>query len=183
MNPTNRTDSPLVLRWRLRRLLEASRAEEALRASEKKHRSVVENLKEVIFQTDTTRQLMFLNPAWTEITGFSLEESLGSRFLDFIHPDDRQLHDQQFQCLLERQQEDFRYQIRYVTKNSGVAQIEVYARLLSADDGTLMEFSGTLNDIAERKRREQHLSAEHATTRVLAESVSYSTKMRFCNLN
>jgi len=44
MNPTNRTDSPLVLRWRLRRLLEASWAEEALRASEKKHRSVVENL-------------------------------------------------------------------------------------------------------------------------------------------
>jgi sigma-B regulation protein RsbU (phosphoserine phosphatase) len=115
---------------------------------------------------------MFLNPAWTEITGFSLEESLGSRFLDFIHPDDRQLHDQQFQCLLERQQEDCRYQIRYVTKNSGVAQIEVYARLLSADDGTLMGISGTLNDITERKRREQHLSAEHATTRVLAESVS-----------
>jgi hypothetical protein len=32
--------------------------------------------------------------------------------------------------------------------------------------------SGTLNDITERKRREQHLSAEHSTARVLAE---YST--------
>jgi PAS domain S-box-containing protein len=45
----------------------------------------------VIFQTDTARRLTFLNPAWTEITGLSLYESLGKRFLELIHPDDRQL--------------------------------------------------------------------------------------------
>ena len=162
---------PPVLRQRLRRLLEASWAQEALRESEKKYRSVVENLKEVIFQMDTARRLVFLNPAWTEITGFSLEESLGKCFLDFIHPNDRQFHDQQFQSLLERQQDECRYQIHYLPKNGGVALIEVYARLRSTEDGIPLGISGTLNDITERKRREQHLSAEHATTRVLAESV------------
>jgi PAS domain S-box-containing protein len=146
--------------------------EEALKASEKKHRSVVENLKEVIFQTDTARRLMFLNPAWTKITGFSLEESLGKRFLDFIHPGDRQFHDQQFQSLLQGKQEECRYQIRYLPKSGGVSHIEVYASLLCADDGTPIALCGTLNDITERKRQELHLSAEHATTRVLAESVT-----------
>jgi sigma-B regulation protein RsbU (phosphoserine phosphatase) len=163
---------PPVLRQRLRRLLEASWAEKGLRESEKKYRSVVENAKEVIFQTDTVRRLTFLNPAWTEITGFSLEESLGKRFLDFIHPDDRQLHEEQFQPLLERQKKYCCYQIRYLPKNGGVAHFEVNARLLWTVDGTLLGISGTLNDITERKRREQHLSAEHSTTRVLAESVS-----------
>jgi sigma-B regulation protein RsbU (phosphoserine phosphatase) len=132
---------------------------------------VVENLKEIIFQMDTARRLVFLNPAWAEITGFSLEESLGKGFLDFIHPNDRQFHDQQFQFLIERQQDECRYQIHYLPKNGGVALIEVYARLLSTEDGIPIGISGTLNDITERKRREQHLSAEHATTRVLAESV------------
>jgi PAS domain S-box-containing protein len=155
-------------------ITERKQAEKALEESEKKYRSVVDSLQEVIFQTDTQRRLTFLNPAWTEITGFSLDESLGRRFLEFIHPDDRQLHEEQFQPLIERQQEDCRYQIRYLPKNGGVAHMEVNARLLWTLDRTLLGISGTLNDITERKRREQHLSAEHATTRVLAESTTLS---------
>ncbi|MBD1807108.1 PAS domain S-box protein [Microcoleus sp. FACHB-SPT15] len=149
-------------------------AEKALQESEEQYRSVVDNLKEVIFQTDTARQLTFLNPAWTEITGLSLYESLGKRFLELIHPNDRQLHNQYFQSLIERQKEDCRYQIRYLTKNGGVAYMEVYACQILGDDNTVIGISGTLNDITERKRREQHLSAEHAATRVLAESATLS---------
>lgn len=142
-------------------ITERKQAEKALQESEKQYRSVVENLKEVIFQTDTARRLMFLNPAWTEITGYSVEESLGKRFLDFIHPDDRQLHEEQFQPLTrcQCQTADCRYQLRFLTKNSSVAQIEIYACQMLADDNTVIGISGTLNDITERKRREQHLSA------------------------
>ncbi len=221
---------PSVLSRRLRRLLEATGAEEALRESEKKYRSVVTNLKEVIFQTDASGRLTFLNSAWTEITGFSLDESLGRSFLQFIHPDDRQLYWEQFQpligatasdlisanlasfkliskyikpysqkaqfkantlkllklnylllkrcafskSLIERQKENCRYQIRYLTKNGGVVQMEVYANLVSDDNDALIGISGILNDITERKRIEQHLRAEHATTRVLAESATLS---------
>ncbi len=128
----------------------------------------------MIFQTDTARRLTFLNPAWTEITGFSLDESLGFRFLDFVHPDDRLLHEEQFQSLIEGRKKDCHYQIRYLPKNGGVAHIEVNARLMLADNNTLIGISGTLNDITERKRREQHLSAEQATTRLLAESATLS---------
>lgn len=161
---------PPVLRQRLRRLLEASRAEEALRESENKYRLAVDNLKEVIFQTDTAKKLIFLNPAWTEITGYSLTESLGKRFLDFFHPDDYRLHEEHIQTLVEGQTEDCRYSVRCMTKKGCVAQIEVYACRMSADDGTLLGISGTLNDITERKRREQHLNTENATTRVLADA-------------
>ncbi|MDP8966841.1 MAG: SpoIIE family protein phosphatase, partial [Cyanobacteriota bacterium] len=64
--------------------------------------------------------------------------------------------------------------IRFLTKNSSVAQIEVYASVILADDDTIIGISGTLNDITERKRTEQHLRAEDATTRVLAESATLS---------
>lgn len=155
-------------------ITQRKQAEKALQESEEQYRSVVNNLKEVIFQTDAAMRLTFLNPAWTEIIGLSLYESLGKRFLEWIHPDDRQLQDEQFQSLIEHQKEDSRYQIRYLTKNGSVAHMEVYAGAILADDGTIIGISGTLNDITERKRREQHLSAEHATTRVLAESATLS---------
>ncbi|WP_349262701.1 PAS domain S-box protein [Allocoleopsis sp.] len=155
-------------------ITERKQAEKALQESEEQYRSVVDNLQEVIFQTDTARRLTFLNPAWTEITGLSVYESIGKRFLELIHPGDRQLQDEQFQSLLECQNEDCRYQVRYLTKNAGVAHMEVYACVMLADDNSVIGISGTLNDITERKRREQQLSAEHATARVLAESVTLS---------
>ena len=155
-------------------ITERKQAEKALQESEEQYRSVVDNLKEVIFQTDIARRLTFLNPAWTEITGFSLYESLGKKFLELIHPGDRQLHDEQFESLLEGQNQDCRYQIRYLTKNARVAHMEIYASVMFGDDKTISGISGTLNDITERKRREQQLSAEHATARVLAESATLS---------
>lgn len=48
-------------------------AEKALQENEKKYRRVVDNLKKVIFQTDATGLWTFLNPAWTEITEFTLQ--------------------------------------------------------------------------------------------------------------
>ncbi|MGQ4646120.1 SpoIIE family protein phosphatase [Lyngbya aestuarii] len=163
---------PAVLRRRLRRILEASWAQKALRESEEKYRSVVENLQEVIFQTDIAGRLTFLNPAWREITGFSTEESLSRSFLEFIHPDDQQLQVTTFQPLIEGKKKDDHYQIRILTKSCGVGWIEVYACQRLASDNTLIGTNGTLNDITLRKHREQHLSAENATTHVLAESTS-----------
>ena len=92
---------PPLLRQRLRRILQAVKAEEDLKESEKKYRSVVNNLKEVIFQIDKTGRFLFLNPAWTQITGFSIRETLGKSFWQFIHPDDRQIHAKKFGALLE----------------------------------------------------------------------------------
>lgn len=63
--------------------------EEALSKSESQYRIVVNTIKEVIFQTDRGGNWIFLNPAWTEITGYTLEESIGQNFSAFIHKDEK----------------------------------------------------------------------------------------------
>jgi PAS domain S-box-containing protein len=148
-------------------ITERKQAEQELKDSENKYRSVVESIKEAIFQTDIEGNWIFLNPAWTEITGFSLEESLGTRFLDYIHPDDRQLNQQRFEPLLRRQKEYCRHEIRYLTKNGGFRWIEVFARLTLDDNGTILGTSGTLNDVTERKRAEMQLQESEAAIRAL----------------
>ena len=141
---------PPVLLRRVRRLLEASWAEKALRESAKQYRSVVDNVKEVIFQTNATGNWTFLNPAWTNLTGFTLKESLGTNFLNYVHPDDRQLHQELWRSLLEGQKDSCRQEIRYLTKTGQCRWIEIHAYSTRVADGTVTGLSGTLQDISKR---------------------------------
>ncbi len=127
-------------------------AEKALYESEQKYRSVVNNVKEVIFQTDATGLWTFLNPAWTEITEFTIDQSLGTNFLDYIYERDRLQNLASFQLLIQRQQEFCRYETRYLTKYGGYRWIEVYARLTLDDNGNILGTSGTLQDITDNKQ-------------------------------
>jgi PAS domain S-box-containing protein len=127
-------------------------AEKALQEKEKKYRTVVDNVKEVIFQTDATGAWTFLNPAWTEITDFTIDQSLGTNFLDYIHPQDRQENLEIFQLLMQRQQEYCRHEVRYLTNYGGYRWIEVYACLIEDDNGVILGTSGTLQDITENKQ-------------------------------
>jgi PAS domain S-box-containing protein len=145
-----------------------SSTEKALKDIESRYRSVVNNLKEVIFQTDATGLWIFLNPAWTEITGFSVEESLGTNFLNYVHPDDRQHNLELFQPLIARQKEYCRHEIRYLTKDGSFRWIEVFARLTLDTDDTTIGTSGTLNDITERKQVESALQESERRFRTLS---------------
>ncbi len=135
----------------LRVIEERKRLDEALIASEQSYQTVVENVTEVIFQTDTEGLWMFLNKAWEEITGFSVEESLGQLFLNYVHPDDRQRNMELFAPLINREKDYCRHEIRYLTKDGGFRWIEVYARLGMNDKGEISGTYGTLQDITERK--------------------------------
>jgi PAS domain S-box-containing protein len=144
---------------------------DAMRAdADSQYRSVVENLKEVVFQTDAEGRWSFLNPAWTEITGFPVEESLGRPFLAYVHPDDRALNIERFEPLINREKDHCRHEIRYVTQDGGVRWIEVFARLTVAADGEVTGTAGTLNDITERHAAAEALRASEAR---LAEKTAF----------
>ncbi|NJN95187.1 MAG: PAS domain S-box protein [Anaerolineales bacterium] len=140
-------------------ITERKSMEAALRSSQAQYQSVIDHIKEVIFQTDAEGRWTFLNPAWTDITGFALAESLGQNFLDFVHPDDRLRNMELFQPLLERKKEYCRHQIRYLVKASQQGDdfcwIEVHARLTLDADGNITGTSGMLHDVTEVKRAEE----------------------------
>ncbi len=129
-------------------------AHEALAASEQRYRNVVDNLKEVVFQTDAEGRWTFLNPAWTELTGFSVETSLGRPFLDYVHPADQALNQSEFEPLMREEKSACRHAIRYRHARGGVVWMEVFARLTRGADRSIIGTSGTLNDITERKQAE-----------------------------
>ncbi|NJR66929.1 MAG: response regulator [Leptolyngbyaceae cyanobacterium CRU_2_3] len=71
----------IVVVHRLQRMYEASQSNIRLRISEEEHRTLLNSLKEVVFKTTPEGKLTFLNTAWVEVTGFTVEESLENHFL------------------------------------------------------------------------------------------------------
>lgn len=161
-----------ILRQRLRYLLKAHQSELTLRESEARYRLVVDTLKEVVFQTDPQGQFTFLNSAWLDMTGFCQTESLGHNIIEYIYPEDRPTFAQAFKALFQGQRNECLLQVRYLTQSNQLKWMEIYAQSVKAVDGSLISLSGSLNNITERRGREQRQKLEQAITIVLAESVT-----------
>jgi diguanylate cyclase (GGDEF)-like protein/PAS domain S-box-containing protein len=126
-------------------------AETALEESERRYRSVVDSLSEIIFQTNANRRLTLLNPAWTTVTGYTVDETLGTWINDYIHPDDRRRDDQEAGGLLNGSKDLARYELRFLRQDGEVHWLEVHARPVKAADGTISGITGTLVDVTDRK--------------------------------
>jgi PAS domain S-box-containing protein len=149
--------TPVGRVWSFRDVTERKLAEAALRKSEQRYRQVVEEIPEVIFEANVAGLWTLLNPAWTEITGFSLEESLGVPFLDFVYPDDRLKALELFRPLIERETEFCRHEIRYLTKHGGFKWMEVHSTLIVDDDDVAVGTTGTLRDITDQRQAAEDL--------------------------
>ena len=133
-----------------------------LRASEKKYRSVVDNIREIIFQTDSQGRLIFLNPAWSNVTEHSLENSLGKWLMDFIHPEEHHYCEHKLRPLLEGKEEYCRFEVRFVRDNETECWVEVFARQTLNSTSDIIGTSGTIRDVTDRRIYEEDLkSAKH----------------------
>lgn len=130
-----------------------------LEASEKKYRSVVENIREIIFQTDSQGRLIFLNPAWSDVTECSVEESLGKYLMDFIHHTQKSYCGQKLNLLLEGKEEYCRFEVRFIRNDGTECWVEVFARQTLNSSDEIIGNSGTIRDITERRKYEEDLKS------------------------
>jgi diguanylate cyclase (GGDEF)-like protein/PAS domain S-box-containing protein len=61
---------------------------ELLEFSETRLRKLVNGMHEILFELDADGRIVFLNPAWRALTGFTVEDSLGKPFGDFLLEED-----------------------------------------------------------------------------------------------
>ena len=64
-------------------------AEERLRQSESQYRTIIENTDEIIYTLSLDGRFTFVSPSWTRHLGHSVDEVIGRRFVEFVHPEDR----------------------------------------------------------------------------------------------
>lgn len=134
-----------------RRISELDESKQALEKSEASHRAVVNNVKEVLFNTDSQACWQFLNPAWEKFTGFSTQDCIGRNISEFIHSGDLDHCALTCQKILTRQLPSFEGEVRILKKSGGYLFMQIFASLSLDDQGNTLGVTGTLNDITDRK--------------------------------
>ncbi|MFW6126028.1 MAG: PAS domain S-box protein [Chloroflexota bacterium] len=150
----------------IRHAVERKRLTDALSAREEQYRSLVDNAAEmiVVIQDGVVK---YANPRAFEISEYWRAEVLNRSFLDFIHPDDRQMVAERHQKRVAGEDVRFRYEFR-LTQRSG------QTRWVAAS-ATRIEWEGkpaTLNlltDVTERRRAEQEAWESEERYRALME--------------
>jgi len=131
-----------------------------------RYQGLVSHLREVVFQIDREGRWSFLNRAWTELTGFSLEESLGHPFLGFMHPQDKVRYLNILTYAMETEQDTLQGEFRMSTMMGDYRWVEMSNRITLDAQGLVIGVSGTLTDITERKHSEAALAT--ITNRLMA---------------
>ncbi|MBT5874498.1 MAG: PAS domain S-box protein [Candidatus Latescibacteria bacterium] len=137
--------------------VERARLYSEVQENEERYRSVVESVKEVIFQTDVLGNWSFLNTAWSEITGYEVSDSIDQNILKFAYPDDRPQISKAFQVLIEEGTPTYRLEVRYLTRTGGFRWLEIMAYPTRDTALKVVGASGTLTDITDQKQAAEEL--------------------------
>ncbi len=128
-------------------------SEEALRRSEERYRSLVQAGAQVVWVTTPTGKIAEDSPEWRWITGQTVDEYLGSGWLDAIHPEDRERVEREWlDCVDTGKTFDSRYRVR--TKSGSHRHYDVRAVPIERD-GKIIEWVGASTDVTGQREAEE----------------------------
>lgn len=135
-------------------LQERQKVETALQRSEKLFRSLNEFAPVGIFKTDTQGKMIYNNPICQQICGFTLEQSLGDKWINFIHPEDLEIFSPQWNAAISTHQQ-LSTEIRFFHEDQVVriCQLTVVPMLYDANE--FVGYVGTIEDITDSRLMEK----------------------------
>ncbi|MGD0153123.1 MAG: PAS domain S-box protein [Thermacetogeniaceae bacterium] len=134
-------------------ITERKLGEEALKQSEEKYRSLVENLNDVIYAIDANGYCTFISSAIERMTGYSAEEYIGKLFVSYFHPEDKPGSLEQFRLTIGGQVEPA--ELRTLKKDGTYVYIRSLLRVV--DENGQLSLVGVLYDVTELKQVEDKL--------------------------
>jgi diguanylate cyclase (GGDEF)-like protein/PAS domain S-box-containing protein len=127
-------------------------SEQALQEAERRYRNIFENSIEGIFQTSHDGQYINANPALARIYGYDNPEALIQSLNNiaqqlYVQPESRQA----FLTLMQLEDRVVNFESQIYRRDGSVIWISENARAVRNEEGKLLYFEGTVEDITERK--------------------------------
>jgi PAS domain S-box-containing protein len=167
----NLTDDPTVagIVVNTRDISERKQAEEALRQREEYFRALIENSLEGIAVLNEDLTIRYESPSAERILGYKLEELVGQKAIQFIHPDDVPQATTAFKALAKRPELTMPASVRFLHRDGSWRILEATANNLLHDpavNGIVINY----RDITERKQAEEALKLREEHFRILIEN-------------
>ncbi|KAF0158816.1 MAG: HD-GYP domain-containing protein [Syntrophaceae bacterium] len=151
-------------------ITEHKRAEEALRESEEKYRTIIEQMVDGYFEVDLVGNYTFVNDAESNIIGYSRDECIGMNNRQYQDEKNAQKTNQVFKRIYKTGEPIKSLEAEVIRKNGTKGFNEVSASLIKDAKGKPIGFRGFTRDVTGRKRAEEQLRQAEKNYRTVFEN-------------
>ena len=151
----------------IRDVSERKAAQEALRQSEEKYRTVLEDIEDGYYETDIAGNFTFFNDSMCKIWGYPKEELMGMNNRQYADKENAKKLFQTFNEVYRTGKPTKGVDWQIIRKDGTKRSIEASVSLRKDSSGKNIGFRGTTCDVTERKHAEeqiQHMATHDALT-------------------
>ena len=141
----------------LRDITESKGAEEQLRKSEEKYRTILENIEEGYYEVDLAGNMTFCNESLSRIHGYTAQELIGMNNRQFMAADTQKAVYKEFNTVYETGKPARMSDWEIIRKDGTRRTVEGSVSLVNDSEGKPCGFRGVVTDVTDRKKAEQAL--------------------------
>ena len=146
---------PVMVRVIAQDITESHRALKALKKSEERYRSILDNIEEGYYEVDLTGNFIFVNDSMSRIVGFPRDEIIGYSYRKFMDADTARQIFSVFHMVFKTGKPDKGFDWEIILKDGEKRSIESSISLMKDSKGQPSGFRGILRDITHRKHAEE----------------------------
>ncbi len=149
-------------------ITDRKQAELLIEISEEQYRTLIENIAQIVWQTDAGGQVVTEQLSWSKFTGQSYDEYSGWGWLNAIHPENR-LYTEQLWSMSVANQTIFEVEYRLQRHDGEYRAMSVQGVPLFNQAGNIRQWIGIHTDITDRKQHEIALRRSEEFNRQILE--------------
>lgn len=159
----------------VRDITERKKAEEALRASEEKYRSILESMQEAYFEVDLKGNFTFFNNAAVLISGYSKEELMGMNYRQYSPPETAKLLFEAFHRVYQTGNPELIVDYEVIHKDGTLRDNEMSVWPMQDVSGAIVGFHSLVRDVTERKQSGKAIRQSEERYRTIFENTGSSS--------
>jgi PAS domain S-box-containing protein len=151
-------------------ITDRKQVEETLKESERRYKDLFENVPTGVYRTTPDGRVLMANPVLVKMLGYSSLDELISLNLE-NEGFNAHYPRSQFKEILEREGEVRGLEFSWTRRDGTLIFVRENARAIRGEDGKVLYYEGTLEDITDRKRAEERLQFQSLLLDSVRESV------------